>query len=278
MAACMLFACLAGQPNATHLTTSLTQPLLENENKVVDTREEEERLPNFMAQYPAPTPVNVLSEAEKAAGWELLFDGRTLDGWHTYNKDEIGSSWVIEEDAIHLKADQRDENGWQVADGGTIVYDEEYEDFELRLEWRISACGNSGIMYHVVESAEYNVPYATGPEMQILDNTCHPDAKIETHRAGDLYDIQASKHVTVKPAGEWNSIRIRIDNGQLEHWQNGRKVVATELWTEEWYRMLKNSKWKDYPDFGESRTGKIALQDHGDPVWFRNIKVRRLDD
>ena len=234
--------------------------------------------PGFTAQRPAPTPVNALSEAEKAAGWELLFDGKSLDGWHNYNQESIGSSWVIEQDAIHLKADERSENGWQVADGGDIVFDQEYEDFELRLEWRISACGNSGIMYHVVESEEYAYPWMTGPEMQVLDNTCHPDAKIETHRAGDLYDIQASKYVTVKPAGEWNSVRIRIKDGQLEQWQNGRKVVATEMWTDAWYRALKNSKWKDHPDFGESRTGKIALQDHGDPVWFRNIKIRRLND
>lgn len=233
--------------------------------------------PGFEAQRPQPIANNTLSKAEKKAGWKLLFDGQSLEGWRKYRSDSIGSSWVIDQEAIHLNAEQKGENGWQVADGGDIVYDEEFGDFELRLEWRIAPCGNSGIMYHVVESEEFDYPWMTGPEMQVLDNTCHPDAMIDKHRAGDLYDLIACKYVTVKPAGSWNSVRIRIENGQLEHWQNGRKVVETQMWTDEWYQMLKNSKWKDFKDFGESRVGKIALQDHGDPVWFRNIKVLPLE-
>jgi len=225
---------------------------------------------------PSATPDNTLSDTEREQGWELLFDGESLAGWHNYLQDSVGRSWTAENGTLHLKADQKGENGWQVASGGDIVYDKSYEDFELRLEWKISSCGNSGIMYHVVESEDYDYPWMTGPEMQVLDNACHPDAKIEKHKAGDLYDLKACKYITVNPAGEWNSVRICFADEKLEHWLNGRKVVETEVGTAEWKRMVQNSKWKDYPDFGESRSGKIALQDHGDPVWFRNIKIRPL--
>lgn len=113
--------------------------------------------------------------------------------------------------------------------------------------------------------------------MQVLDNTCHPDAKIQTHRAGDLYDMIECKYETVKPAGQWNQARLVIDNGKAEHWLNGRKVVEYELWTEEWNKMIAASKFKDMPDFGKARKGYISLQDHGDPVWYRNIKIKKLD-
>ncbi|MBO6518364.1 MAG: DUF1080 domain-containing protein, partial [Bacteroidia bacterium] len=135
---------------------------------------------------------------------------------------------------------------------------------------------NSGIIYNVVESDEYDYVWQTGPEMQILDNTCHPDAKIETHRAGDLYDMIECKYVNVNPAGQWNRVRLKIDNGKVEHWLNGRKLVAFEMFNDNWTQMIANSKFKDMPDFGKARKGRISLQDHGDKVWFRNIKIREL--
>jgi cytochrome c len=118
--------------------------------------------------------------------------------------------------------------------------------------------------------------WQTGPEMQVLDNSCHPDTRFSSHRAGDLYDLIECKYVTVKPAGEWNKVRIIKNNGQVEHWLNGVKVVEFEMYTDQWLEMINKSKFKDMPDFGRAQKGKISLQDHGDRVWYRNIKIKTL--
>ncbi|MEL6863649.1 MAG: family 16 glycoside hydrolase [Bacteroidota bacterium] len=219
---------------------------------------------------------NTLTNAEKAEGWQLLFDGKTTNGWRNFRKEDIGSSWKIADGTLMLDAKRKDDGGWQASDGGDIITEGEYENFELELEWKIGACGNSGIMYNVVESDEYDYVWRTGPEMQVLDNTCHPDAKIPTHRAGDLYDMIECSYVTVKPAGQWNKVRIIINNGQVEHWLNGYKVVEFEMFTDQWTQMIADSKFSKMPDFGKARKGHISLQDHGDPVWYRNIRIREL--
>jgi cytochrome c len=228
---------------------------------------------------PSPTPVtpNTLSELEKKEGWQLLFDGQTTKGWRNFRKQTIGSSWKVQNGALMLDAQPRDDGSWQAADGGDIITNGTYKDFDLRLEWKIGPCGNSGIMYNVVESEEYDYVWRTGPEMQILDNTCHPDAQYETHRAGCLYDMIAVKYETVKPAGQWNKVRIKSKDGKVVFWLNGRNVVSFEMFTAEWDKMINNSKFKDMlPGFGSSPEGHISLQDHGDPVWFRNIKIKKL--
>ncbi|MEO1626019.1 MAG: DUF1080 domain-containing protein [Bacteroidota bacterium] len=228
-------------------------------------------------ETPAPTPVlNSLSEAEKADGWQLLFDGKTTTGWHTYRKDSIGSSWKVVDGALMLDAQKQDDGSWRAQDGGDIVTADEYENFELQLEWKINPCGNSGIFFNVVESDAYDYAFLTGPEMQVLDNSCHPDAKIQTHRAGDLYDMIACSEETVKTAGEWNTVRLVVNQGKAEHWLNGQKVVSYEMWTDQWNQMVADSKFASMPDFGKARKGRIALQDHSDPVWYRNIKIRKL--
>ncbi|MEM8527769.1 MAG: family 16 glycoside hydrolase [Bacteroidota bacterium] len=211
---------------------------------------------------------NTLTDAEKAAGWKLLFDGKTTDGWHKFKEEGIGKSWQVQDGALHFNP--------SVKDGGDIVTDGEYDNFEFSIEWKIQNCGNSGIMYYVVEDEKYDAVWLTGPEIQVLDNTCHPDAKIVTHRAGDLYDLIETKYPTVLPAGQWNRARIVANNGKVEHWLNGRKVVETEFWTDEWREMIANSKFKDMPDFGTAKKGHISLQDHSDKVWFKNIKIREL--
>ena len=228
---------------------------------------------NRTAQTIAP---NTLTEKEKAAGWKLLFDGRTMDGWRNFKKQTIGSSWIIEDDAIHLNATKNPSGHWQAADGGDIITDGKYENYELRLDWKIAPCGNSGIMYNVVEGDEYDFVYQTGPEMQVLDNTCHPDAMYPMHRAGDLYDMIECKYETVKPAGEWNQARLIIKDGHVQHWLNGHKVVEFQMFDDSWRNMIANSKFKDMPGFGKARKGHISLQDHGDQNWFRNIKIRKF--
>lgn len=216
---------------------------------------------------------NTLTTVEKAAGWQMLFDGKTTNGWRTYGKQSIGSAWKAVEGTLALGGTKSD---WQTQDGGDIVTNEEYENFELNLEWKISEGGNSGIMYLVVEDAKYKYPWLTGPEMQVLDIVKHPDGRIPKHRAGDLYDLIASPFYPTKPVGEWNFVRIVLNKGKLEHWLNGIKVVSTTLWTPEWNTLVKGSKFIEMPDFAKSKKGRIALQDHGDPVWFRNIKIKRL--
>ncbi|HEX5112020.1 MAG TPA: family 16 glycoside hydrolase [Saprospiraceae bacterium] len=227
-----------------------------------------------------PTPAvygnNMLTPSEQASGWKLLFDGKTTAGWHNFNKTTIGSSWKINDEAIMLDAVKSPDGNWQAKDGGDIVSQDEYENFELNLEWKISPCGNSGIIYNVVESKDYDYVWQTGPEMQVLDNTCHPDSRFATHRAGDLYDMIECKYPAVKPAGQWNKIRIIKDHGHVEHWMNGIKVLEFEMYTDHWKEMISKSKFKDMKGFGLAPKGKIALQDHGNTVWYRNIKIKPL--
>ncbi len=233
--------------------------------------------PGIKSIAPAMPIANTLSEYEKANGWELLFDGKTLNGWRNFKKQTIGSSWAVEDGTITLKTTEKEGGGWQAKDGGDIITVGEYENYEFTLEWKISNCGNSGIIYNVHESDDFGYVWNTGPEYQILDNTCHPDSRIKTHRAGDLYDMIECKYVTVNPAGEWNKIRLIVENGKLEHWLNGHKLVETTMFDDQWKEMIANSKFKEMKGFGTFKKGHIALQDHGDRIWFRNIKIKNLN-
>jgi hypothetical protein len=217
---------------------------------------------------------NTLTESEKREGWQLLFDGTTTNGWHTYGKKGIGNAWKAQDGTLLLDAASK--NSPQKAEGGDIVTDREFENFHLIYDWKIAPNGNSGLIFYVQEDpAKYQAVWHTGPEMQVLDNAGHPDAKITTHRAGDLYDLITAKE-TVKPANEWNTAEIISNNGQLRFRLNGEDILQTTMWNDEWKRMIANSKFKSMPGFGMFKKGKIALQDHGDNVWFRNIKIKSL--
>ncbi len=218
---------------------------------------------------------NTLTEQEQKDGWVLLFDGKSTNGWHSYGKPTAGAAWKVQDESIYL--DTSTKVGWQIKDGGDLVTDNEYENFHLKLDWKIMPKGNSGIIFYIHEdSVKYEHTWHTGPEMQVLDNAGHSDADINKHRAGDLYDLIASSKETVKPAGEWNHVEIIADKGQLKFSLNGENIITTTLWDDNWKKMVAGSKFKDKPGFGIYKKGKIALQDHGDIVWFRNVKIRAL--
>ncbi len=220
------------------------------------------------SQSDAPA-INTLTEAEKGEGWELLFDGTSMEHFRGFRQEDVPSGWKVEDGTITLA-----EKG-----AGDIITREQYRDFEFSIDWKISEGGNSGIFFHVSEDTVYKRTYHSGPEMQILDDERHPDANQGVNgnrQAGSLYDLIPVSTPAVKPAGEWNTARIKVKDNKVEHWLNGKKVVEYELGTPEWDAMIQNSKFATMPGFGSEGEGHLALQDHGDPVWFRNIKVRRL--
>lgn len=213
--------------------------------------------------------VNHLTNEERNDGWKLLFDGKSTKGWHKYGNKPIGSAWKVKDNYLYLDTANKD--------GGDIVTEEEYENFDLQLEWKIAKDGNSGIIFYIHEDkSKYEWPWETGMEMQILDNNGHPDAKFPKHRAGDLYDLISCSKETVKPVGEWNLAEIKCVNGKLNLYLNGENVVSTILWDDNWKKMVAGSKFRNMPGFGIYKKGHIGLQDHGNEVFFRNIKIRRL--
>ena len=232
---------------------------------------------------------NTLTEEEIAEGWKLLFDGETTNGWHTYNKPgEIGSKWSAIDGTLNFAGRERFRYMFEGKlmemgdtdkknDGGIdIVTDDTFENFELKLEWRISHGGNSGIFYTVLEDPKYDEAWKTSPEMQVLHNEVHKDGIIYKHRAGDLYDLIPASPITVKSQGEWNKVKVVKNQGKVEHWLNGSKVVEYDLNSEEWKTMIASSKFSKLEDFGTAGPRHIGLQDHDNQLAFKNIKIREL--
>lgn len=201
-----------------------------------------------------------------------LFDGKTTNGWHTYGKNTVGTAWKVEDGTLHFDPSENT-NG----QGGDIVTDKEYTNFHLKLEWKVAPKSNSGIIFYIHEDPKkFKNTYETGLEMQVLDNDGHPDGKISKHRAGNLYDLIKSDIEPVKPVGEWNTVEIISDNGQLTFKLNEVIVVKTTLWDDNWKSLIAGSKFASWKSFGTFKTGKIALQDHGENVWYRNIVLKEL--
>lgn len=214
--------------------------------------------------------MNALSKQEKKEGFKLLFDGKTFAGWHTYGKPgQVGASWTIEDGIIGFDLAKKD--------GGDLITDAAYVNYDFSVDWKISPNGNSGIIFNVTEDpVKYHSTYNTGPEMQVLDDAGHPDGKIIKHNSGDLYDLIKSSVNVTKPVGEWNTARIVNNRGLLQLYLNGSKVVETRTDDANWKAMVAGSKFKTMPGFGVNMQGRIALQDHGNPVWYRNIKIKEL--
>jgi hypothetical protein len=210
---------------------------------------------------------NSLSEEEKAEGWFLLFDGTSMDGWRAFNGDSTPPNWIIEDGAMKGLGSTGGEDF-----GGDVVFGPmEFEEFEMQFTWKISPGGNSGVFYHVVEGPKYKAPYYTGPEYQVIDQIGFPQPLEKWQSlAGDYAMYEPDYEGVVKPAGEWNTSKI------IFYWLNGKKTVEFIPYSEDWTARRNSGKWNDFPDYKIAKKGLIALQDHGDPVWFKNIKIRPL--
>jgi len=216
---------------------------------------------------PDATPEEVhnrLSEAERADGWRLLFDGVSLDGWRGYGREDVPDAWRVEDGTLTL-----------VGQGGDIITEEQFGDFELALEWKIEPGGNSGVFYRAVEGLDWI--YQGAPEMQILDDAGHPDGQAEITSAGSNFGLHGVPRGIVRPAGSWNRARIVVRGSFVEHWLNGVEVVSYELGSEEWKALVQASKFSAWPAYGSADRGHIGLQDHGNRVWFRDVKLRSLE-
>jgi len=216
-------------------------------------------------------------EATTEDEWTILFDGTSTENFRGYNKEEFPEAgWEIVDGTLHCMGSGMGEAGGK---GGDIITKKKYSNFELSLEWKISEGGNSGIFY-LAQELEGKPIYISAPEMQILDNERHVDAKLGkegNRQAGSLYDLIPAVPQNAKPAGEWNQVRILVYDGTVVHTQNGENVVEYHLWTDQWKEMCANSKFADMPEFiNTAREGYIGLQDHGNDVWFRNIKIKEL--
>jgi hypothetical protein len=218
---------------------------------------------------------NTLSAAEEAEGWQLLFDGETLNGWRDFNGKELTNGWTVVDGCIQASGEGGDASGY-------IVTDKQYANFELMWDWKLTKGGNSGMLYHVLEGPRFKVPYVTGPEYQLIDVEGWEEinnAKLEEwQKIGVDYAMHLpdQSKMKINPVGQWNTSKIVFDNGHVEHWLNGEKILEFEAWTEDWFAKKASGKWGDATEYGLAHEGVICLQDHGDPASFRNIKIKEL--
>jgi hypothetical protein len=217
-------------------------------------------------------PAIVVSDS----GWTSLSGENALSSWHTYGKKKAGAAWNMDSTSIHLKPAEK--NGYRTAGGGDLVSNDTFGNFDLRLEWKIAPKANSGILIFVREdTSRYQETWNTGPEMQVCDIDSNEDAQSLKHEAGDLYDLIASRIMSARPAMEWNQVEIVSYNRRLDFYLNDVHIISTGLWNEAWKKRIASSKFKDMPGFGSFYSGHIALQDHGGEVWYRNIKIKKID-
>ena len=215
------------------------------------------------------TTPNTLTSAESAAGWKLLFNGTSLDGWRTY-QNKKADSWSVKDGTLYCKGSETDKSDLR----SDMITNEQFENFELTLDWKISPKGNSGLMYMVTEGSK--AAYMTGPEYQLIDDIGFPEKLEDWQKTGANYAMNPAPEAAPNAVGEWNNTRVVVNKGHVEHWLNGKKVLEYELWSDKWKAEKAKGKWKDTPEYGMSKKGHIALQDHGSEAWFRNIKIKEL--
>jgi hypothetical protein len=205
-----------------------------------------------------------LTPAEVKDGWKLLFDGKSLAGWQAYRSGST-AGWKAVDGMLS-----------RVGPGGDLVTVEKFADFDLRLEWRLEKGGNSGIFFRVTDEGEQ--AWHSGPEFQILDNAVHKDGANPLTAAGSNYAVHAPVRDVTRPIGQWNSVRLVVRGAHVEHWMNDVKLLQYELWSPDWAARVKASKFDKIPIYGRAKSGRIAIQDHGDPVWYRGIRIRDFRD
>jgi hypothetical protein len=212
---------------------------------------------------------NTLTDAEKKAGWKLLFDGKSLDGWRMY-QNKPADCWGVKNGELYCKGSATDKSDLRA----DIITAEEFDNFELSIDWKIAPQGNSGIMYNVTE--EFAAAYLSGPEYQLIDDEGFPEKLEDWQKTGADYAMHTATSRPTKSVGQYNVTRIVVKGNHREHWLNGVKVVEYEAWSDDWNKRKSTGKWKDTPGYGMAKKGFICLQDHGSGVWFKNIKIRKL--
>lgn len=223
----------------------------------------------FISAYTYIAIDNQLTQTEKKQGWKLLFDGKTQNGWRYY-KNEPSKSWEVVDGALHSKGSA----GNYGSINADLMTKDQYENFELSIDWKISSKGNSGILYLVTE--EYKTSYLSGPEYQIIDDLNFPEKIEDWQKTGANYAMNPAPTAAPNPVGQWNTAKIIVNKGHVEHWLNGKKIVDYQIGSEDWKKNKMNGKWKDAEGYGRAKKGYIALQDHGSEAWFKNIKIRPL--
>lgn len=209
------------------------------------------------------------------SGWAVLFDGISLQGWHSYGEKEAGNAWQTDSGSIHLIPGVQ--NNYREQGGSDLVSNDTFSNFDLKMEWRIGKKANSGVLFYVQEDpAKYKESWNTGPEMLVCDGESNEDTHRMKQVAGDLYDLTTSRINAALPAMEWNQVEILCNHGQLDLYLNDTHIISTMLWDENWRKLIAVSKFNTMPDFGTFHSGRIALRDQGTEVWYRNIRVKKF--
>ncbi|SFE25481.1 protein of unknown function [Chitinophaga sp. CF118] len=221
------------------------------------------------AEIVSDTTANTLTDAEKAAGWKLLFNGTSLDGWHIY-KGKTSSGWVVENGVLHCLGSEKDKSDKRA----DLTSNDTFDNFELELDWKLAPKGNSGIIY--LASEEFDAAYLSGPEYQLIDDINFPEKLEGWQKTGANYAMSAPLVAAAKPIGEWNHAKIIVNKGHVEHWLNEQKTAEYEIGSAEWKKAKETGKWKDAKGYGATKKGHLDLQDHGSEAWFKNIKIKQL--